>query len=75
VLGSETETEFVGGFLRSAEGALVATTEESPVYGVVPGFVTNAEGLLSLDVMLTTTWQEGFLRGSNGNLSITDVPV
>ena len=58
------------GFLRTSEGYLGVTTEAEPVYGVVPGFATDAAGFLSMDVPDSPDWDTGFLRNANNNLCV-----
>jgi UPF0716 family protein affecting phage T7 exclusion len=74
VTGTVDDAAYVGGFLRSPTGALIMVTEESPTYGVTPGFVTDTDGFLAVEVLATTTWQEGFLRDNKAALSLAEAP-
>ncbi len=65
------ESDWSGGFLRTVEGYLAVTTEASPIYGVVPGFATDADGLLSVEAADSPDWVTGFLRNANQNLAVT----
>ena len=59
------------GFLRTPEGYLAVTTDASPDYGIIPGFVTDSAGYLSVDAADSPSWKTGFLRNANDNLSVT----
>jgi hypothetical protein len=75
VTATTDEAQFIGGFLRSPEGALIMVTEVSPVYGVIPGFVSSTEGFLAVESLATSTWQNGFLRNDQAALSLADAPA